>query len=340
MEIESEQKIEENAVPSAENVGQEQPSSDESKQVEGDQSKIDDVSVAADSGIGESAPVTEQKTEVGDEKKAEDSKIEDSQAKVMDGEDDTTVDEIDSDFDNIEDIDPSYEIEANLWKPITSFDEVDLKPPRAEPKEGEEPKKKKEDEGAAEVDSEYADFYKIRTEKEKDDDFQEYIRELRRPMIVSYLPDCVVPKGTNVRLTCTVQGNNIQTRWTKNDEPLERGKRVTTKSDGEIHIFEIPEITEKENGVYTAYFKNRAGEVETSTRVRVFDGSLHKPDHLDIALVKGEHKLLIQWSSTIKFKITRMHSNVPNSIILIFYFYISKFYSFRLLRSSVGWCGN
>lgn len=297
MEIESEQKTEENAVPSAENVGQEQPSSDENKQVEGDQSKIDDVSVAADSGIGESAPVTEQKTEsgLGDEKKEEAPKNDESQAQVMDGDGTDTVEEIDSDFDNIEDIDPSYGIEANLWKPIKSFDEVDLKPPKAEPKEGEEPpKKKKEEEATTEVDAEYADFYKIRTEKEKDDDFQEYIKELRRPMIVSYLPDCVVPKGTNVRLTCTVQGNNIQTRWTKNDEPLERGKRVTTKSDGEIHIFEIPEITERENGVYTAYFKNRAGEVETSTRVRVFDGSLHKPDHLDIALVKGEHKLLIQ----------------------------------------------
>lgn len=287
-------------MPSAENenenVGQEQPSSDdENKQVEGDQSKIDDVSIAADSGIGESAPVTEQKPEGADEKKEEAPKNEESQAKVMDGEgSDTTVEEIDSDFDNIEDIDPSYGIEANLWKPIKSFDEVDLKPPKAEPKEGEEPKKVKEEVAAVEVDSEYADFYKIRTEKEKDDDFQEYIRELRRPMIVSYLPDCVVPKGTNVRLTCTVQGNNIQTRWTKNDEPLERGKRVTTKSDGEIHIFEIPEITEREAGVYTAYFKNRAGEVETSTRIRVFDGALHKPDHLDIALVKGERKLLIQ----------------------------------------------
>lgn len=284
-------------MPSAENenVGQEQPSSDdENKQVEGDQSKIDDVSIAADSGIGESAPVTEQKTEGADEKKEEAPKNEESQAKVMDGEgSDTTVEE-DSDFDNIEDIDPSYGIEANLWKPIKSFDEVDLKPPKPEPKEGEEPKKVKEEAAAVEVDSEYADFYKIRTEKEKDDDFQEYIRELRRPMIVSYLPDCVVPKGTNVRLTCTVQGNNIQTRWTKNDEPLERGKRVTTKSDGEIHIFEIPEITEREAGVYTAYFKNRAGEVETSTRIRVFDGALHKPDHLDIALVKGERKLLIQ----------------------------------------------
>lgn len=276
------------------------PSADNAENADqaSDENKTDDASVAVESGVGESIAVSsdEQKTdqpkvvegETGEKKEGDE-----SEAKAMEDEGlDTTIDEeFDSDFDNIEEIDPSYEIDSTLWKSIKSFDEVDLKPPKAAPVEGqEEPKKEKKKEEAVETkeDDEFADLYKIRTEKEKDQDFKEYIRELCRPKIVAYLPDRVAAKGTTVRLTCSVEGNNIMTRWTKDDVLLERKKNVQTRSDGEIHTLEISDITVKEAGVYTAYFKNRAGEVETSSRIRVFDGSLHKPDHIDIALVKGE----------------------------------------------------
>jgi hypothetical protein len=323
LEIESEQKEAEN-VQSAENVGQEQSTSgDENKQqgeTQGDESKADDVSIAVDSGVGESVVASEQKTE----KAPEAPKVEGdaSQAKVMEDEgSDTTVEEIDSDFDNIEEVDPSYGIDANLWKSFNSFDEVDLKPPKAEPVEGEEPKKEKKEkvEEVVAEDSGIDEFYRIRTEKEKDQDFKEYIRELCRPQIISYLPDRVVPKGSTVRLTCTVQGNNIQTRWMKGETLVERGKKVQIRTDGEIHILEITDITEREAGEYTAYFKNRAGEVETSSRIRVFDGSLHKPDHLDIALVKGNFNSFNSNQSSTFLSIFKFYLHLK-CIRLIFYF--------------------
>lgn len=308
LEIESEQPKEAEIAQSVENVGQEQPpppsSGDENKQQGENDSKADDasVSVAVDSGVGESVAASEQKTEKAPEGDAPKVEGDASQAKVMDGEgSETTVEEIDSDFDNIEEVDPSWGIDANLWKSIRSFDEVDLKPPKAEPLEGEEPKKEKKEkvEEVVEENNDIAEFYRIRTEKEKDQDFKEYIRELCRPQIISYLPDRCVPKGSTVRLTCTVQGNNIQTRWMKGENLVERGKKVQIRTDGEIHILEITDITEREAGDYTAYFKNRAGEVETSSRISVFDGSLHKPDHLDIALVKG--RFLMHFKSNFLF---------------------------------------
>ena len=250
--------------------------------------------MAVESGIGESEctvvkdddqPKNDEKCDQVEQNEGDKSQVE---TNVDEGLDTTICEEFDSDFDVIEDIDPSYEIDANLWKPIQSFDEVDLKPQKAEPKEGEEPKReKKEKEVEVKEDNEFADLYKIRTEKEKDQEFREYIRELCRPKIVSFLPDRAAAKGTSIRLTCTVEGNNITARWTKDDQPMEKSRNVITRSDGEIHTLEISEITSREAGVYTAYFKNRAGEVETSSRITVFDGSLHKPDHVDIALVKG-----------------------------------------------------
>lgn len=302
--LESESKPVEETVTSAENVGQEQSQAaavDENKPTEITEPKIDDASAVEKpvESVGENveqpkAPIEgEAKTEVV---QGEDSKIEDSLDKAMDGAgSDTAVEsDVDSDFDVMEEIDPSYAIDPNLWTKVADIDACDLKPAKKEVpgEEGEEKKpekkaKKEEAEEDVEEDSGFSEIV-IRSEKERDQEFQEYIFELCRPSIVSYLPDRVAPKGSNVRLTCTVQGNNIQTKWMKDEVTIERGKRLQTKSDGEIHSLEISEITEKDAGVYTAVFKNRAGEVETSSHVKVYDGKLHKPDHIDIALVKGE----------------------------------------------------
>lgn len=299
--IESEQKPEESvpSVENGENVGQEQQlqeqqPSDENKPVENGESKIDDASI-------EKAAENAEKPTIDGEKQSEmktegETKPEESATKPTEPEGSDTTEDIDSDFDNIEDVDPSYEFEPALWKTFESFDEVDFHPPKPELKEGEEPpkeeKKAKKEEVEVEEDSGFSELLVIRSEKEKDQDFQEYIRGLCRPQIISYLPDRVAPKGSTVRLTCTVQGHNIQTRWMKNEVVLERNPRILTKSDGEIHTLEINDINEKDAGEYTAVFKNRAGEVETSSNIRVFDGKLHKPDHIDIALVKGEYLLI------------------------------------------------
>lgn len=322
--IESEQKPVEESDTSAQNVGQEHPK--EELQSEGDENKSIEAIVETKTdapiekpveGVSENVEQLNLSTEGEAKSEAlqgeEKPKESDDKAVEMAGSETTIESDIDSDFDVIEEIDPSYAIESSLWKKVADFDECDLKPAKPEAPEGaamEEKKKKKEDEAEAEEDSGFSEIV-IRSEKEKDQEFQEYIRELCRPSIVSYLPDRVAAKGSNVRLTCTVQGNNIQTRWMRDDVLLERGKKIQTRSDGEIHSLEITGITEREAGVYTAYFKNRAGEVETSSRIKVYDGTLHKPEHIDIALVKGELKLFsnlkaIEATSNFIFKSLRI----------------------------------
>lgn len=282
-------------------VGQEQPPQsgpqiDENKPDEINETKTDDASTEKPSeSSGENAeqpkPIVEG--DVKSDSAPDDEKAKDSEAVEADGED-TAVESEDSDFDVMEEIDPSYSIDSNLWLKVKDIDACDLKPAKKEAPEGgdgkeaKEEKKAKKEEEVEEEDSGFSEIV-IRTEKDRDQEFQEYIRELCRPNIVSYLPDRVAAKGTDIRLTCTVRGNNIQTKWMKNDAVLERQPRIQTRTDGEIHIIEITKITEKDEGVYTAVFKNRAGEVETSSRIKVYDGKLHKPDHIDIALVKGEY---------------------------------------------------
>lgn len=314
--LESEPKpSEESAPPSAGDVGQEQTASsamqtvnDENKPTE-TKAADDDASKTVES-VGENVEQTpspavptaeaETKPEFTDAKPADGAeKPIDSAEKAAEGEgSETTVDsDMDSDFDIMEEIDPSYAIESSLWKKVADFDNCDFKPekkdnPENADKEKDKPKKK-EEVVEVEEDSGFSELVVVRSEKDRDQEFQEYIRELCRPCIVSYLPDRVAPIGSDVRLTCTVQGNNIQARWMKDDVLLERGPHRQTKSDGEIHSLEITKITAKDEGVYTAVFKNRAGEVETSSRIKVFDGKLHKPDHIDIALVKGELSLVV-----------------------------------------------
>lgn len=310
MVLESEPAPVEEPVITAENIGQDQTSSDAPviENIEATvnvETKPDEAAIEKPAeSVGENveqpkAPAeVEAKPEAAAAAEGED-KNKDSIEKAAEaaGSETEIETDIESDFDIMEEIDPSYEIDASLWTKVADIDECDLKPEKKDKaendnkdKEKEEKKKKKEEEADAEEDSGFSEIT-IRSEKDRDQEFQEYIRELCRPSIVSYLPDRVAPKGSNVRVTCTVQGNNVQTRWMKNDVLLERGKKVQTRSDGEIHSLEITDITEREAGTYTAFFKNRAGEVETSTRITVFDGKLHKPDHIDIALVKGEFKL-------------------------------------------------
>jgi hypothetical protein len=242
----------------------------------------------------ETAPaVDEKKPEtIADEKKDETKKIDDAlNPNIEKDEDDTTIEsDIDSDFDNIEEIDPSWGIDSSLWQKVQDLSTVELKPAPEKGPDGQplEPKKeKKKEEVVEEEDSGYSELVVIRSEKERDQEFREYIRELCRPQIVSYLPDRNAPKGSDVRLTCTVKGNNVQARWLKNGETLEKSQKVQTRTDGEIHILELTSISDREAGEYTAVFKNRAGEVETTSTVKVYDGKLHKPDHLDIAIIKG-----------------------------------------------------
>lgn len=302
--LESEPKAVEETLPIAEDVVQEQQQAavadDENKPTENVEVKTDDASVVEKpvESVGENVeqPKAPTEGEVKPELIQDNAKLEDSLDKAMDGAgSDTAIEsDVDSDFDVMEEIDPSYAIDPNLWTKVADIDACDLKPAKKEvpeeegaEKKPEAKKAKKEEEEEAEEDSGFSEIV-VRSEKDRDQEFQEYIYELCRPNIVSYLPDRVAPKGCNVRLTCTVQGNNVQTAWLKDDLALERGKRYQTRSDGEIHSLEIIEITEKDAGVYTAVFKNRAGEVETSSRVKVYDGKLNKPEHIDIALVKGE----------------------------------------------------
>lgn len=287
---------------SAENVSQDQPSpsesqSDENKPVESNETRADATTTEKPlESLGESVDQPNPTVESGEarsEAVTDETNPKDSEEIAVEADDDdTAVESEDSDFDVMEEIDPSYSIDSTLWLKVKDFDACDLKPAKKENPEGDvteskEKKVKKEDEAAEEEDSGFSEIV-IRSEKDRDQEFKEYIRELCRPSIVSYLPDRVAAKGTDIRLTCTVQGNNIQTKWMKNDATLERQARIQTRTDGEIHILEITKISEKDEGVYTAVFKNRAGEVETSSRIKVYDGKLHKPDHIDVALVKGE----------------------------------------------------
>lgn len=301
--LESEQPAVEQPEPAAESASQDQPSAeaqpvgDENKPAEAEP-KADDAVAPPAASVGENVeqpkpaegevkaeatPADGEKPKEGDEKLAE-----------MEGSDTTIESDIDSDFDVMEEIDPSYAIDSQLWQTVADINLVDLKPAAKPEPEGEDGKpkpaeKKKEKEVVEEEeDSGFSELVVVRSEKERDQEFQEYIFELCRPSIVSYLPDRVAPKGSDVRLTCTVKGNNVMVKWLKDGEPLERKKNVQYRSDAEIHILEITKITEKDAGEYTAVFKNRAGEVETASRIKVYDGKLHKPDHIDIALVKGK----------------------------------------------------
>ena len=288
---------------SAENVGQ-----DQSQTVEGENkstdienatnASTDGVSVVVEPGQ-EQPPPTEGDALTNAEAQpvvSGDKPVEEAQPEEEESESEVESDMESSDYDAIED-----EIDPALWKKVKNFDDCDFKPEKKDPPKGEDgeeapvaavkaPRKKAEsdEEDNESVVSSGGYKIEIKSEKERDNEFREYVRELCRPHIISYLQNRIAAKGTAIKMTCTVEGNNIQTRWTKNGVNLDKGKYVQYKSDGLVHTLELLKLTDRDAGEYACIFKNRAGEVETVASVKVFDGKLHKPDHIDIALVKGE----------------------------------------------------
>ena len=295
--------------PNVENGGQDQPQvvDGENKPVEANGAPIVPVDgVSAVDGViiepgqeqkplVDGEPITQAavQPEISGDKPAEGEQPEDHQSEESEAESDMDS----SEYDVIED-----EIDPILWKKVRNFDDCDFKPEKKDPikaegEEGEEAppparaarkKVESDEEDNESVVSSGGVKIDIKSEKQRDTEFREYVSQLCRPHIISFLKDRIAAKGTAIRLTCTVEGNNVQASWKKNGVNLDKGKYVQYKSDGQVHTLDLLKLTDRDAGEYACTFKNRAGDVETIANVKVYDGKLHKPDHIDIALVKGE----------------------------------------------------
>ncbi|NXX46366.1 PPN protein, partial [Tricholaema leucomelas] len=85
--------------------------------------------------------------------------------------------------------------------------------------------------------------------------------------ITGLLPSITVPEGGTAQLPCTVTGNNVNIRWSRNGVPMRAdGHHIHLSQDGSLIVSNVQEADE---GSYTCNAYSSSSSVSASTEVKV-----------------------------------------------------------------------
>uniref|UniRef100_A0A182JCA1 Ig-like domain-containing protein n=1 Tax=Anopheles atroparvus TaxID=41427 RepID=A0A182JCA1_ANOAO len=115
------------------------------------------------------------------------------------------------------------------------------------------------------------------TERERDLEWQRQRQMMRPPLVISHLKARAAPKGSTVKLTCTISGPGITVRWLKNGNPIEKSSKHTFKVSEGLLGLEIKDVDTVDAGEYCCMIKNKNGETSTSTTLTVYENFETKP---------------------------------------------------------------
>ncbi|NWX34703.1 PPN protein, partial [Notiomystis cincta] len=133
------------------------------------------------------------------------------------------------------------------------------------------PRHRQQSDGAlviSRVSSEDVGFFTCTASNGRDRDQR---RVLLRPLgelrITGLLPSITVPEGGTAHLHCTVTGNNVNIRWSRNGVPMRGdGRHIHLSQDGSLTISNVQEADE---GSYTCSAYSSSSSVSASTEVKV-----------------------------------------------------------------------
>ncbi|XP_039561522.1 papilin isoform X4 [Passer montanus] len=99
------------------------------------------------------------------------------------------------------------------------------------------------------------------------DQRQVLLRPLGELRITGLLPSITVPEGGTAQLHCTVTGNNVNIRWSRNGVPMRGdGHHIHLSQDGSLTIRNVQEADE---GSYTCSAYSSSSSVSASSEVKV-----------------------------------------------------------------------
>ncbi|KAK2533231.1 Papln isoform A [Columba livia] len=118
------------------------------------------------------------------------------------------------------------------------------------------------------VSSEDVGFFTCVASNGRDRDQRQVLfRPLGELRITGLLPSITVPEGGTAQLHCTVTGNNVNIRWSRNGVPMRAdGHHIHLSQDGSLIISNVQEADE---GSYTCSAYSSSNSVSASTEVKV-----------------------------------------------------------------------
>ncbi|NXB77545.1 PPN protein, partial [Donacobius atricapilla] len=116
--------------------------------------------------------------------------------------------------------------------------------------------------------SEDAGFFTCIASNGRDRDQRQVLLRPRGELrITGLLPSITVPEGGTARLHCTVTGNNVNIRWSRNGVPMRGdGHNIHLSQDGSLTISNVQEADE---GSYTCSAYSSSSSVSASSEVKV-----------------------------------------------------------------------
>ncbi|NXE81554.1 PPN protein, partial [Cochlearius cochlearius] len=133
------------------------------------------------------------------------------------------------------------------------------------------PRHRQQSDGAlviSRVSSEDVGFFTCIASNGHDQDQRQVLfRPLGELRITGLLPSITVPEGGTAQLHCTVTGNNVNIRWSRNGVPMRAdGHHIHLPQDGSLIISNVQEADE---GSYTCSAYSNSNSVSASTEVKV-----------------------------------------------------------------------
>lgn len=169
--------------------------------------------------------------------------------------------------------------------------------------------------------------FKNLTERERFYAFQRARENARIPRIHNHIRDVTIEEGHGIKLTCTASGPELNIRWLKDGNHIEKGPRNRILVNEGILTFEIPRALPSDSGEYTCLLRNPNGDASTSAIVTVYEIIQELPQPPVIISVRGSCICILHQAVTdIRF---RLHYHA--SILFYPTFHVS--YLVRLLSS-------
>lgn len=154
--------------------------------------------------------------------------------------------------------------------------------------------------------------FKKLTERERFFAFQKARESARLPRIHSHIRDVTVSEGHNVKLTCTASGPELNIKWLKDGNPVEKmpAKNRILVNEGILSL-EIFRATAADSGEYTCSLKNQNGEATTSAIVTIYEIIKDDPIPPTFVTARGKkfilHFLFSATTNNVKYFVAHTH---------------------------------
>lgn len=114
---------------------------------------------------------------------------------------------------------------------------------------------------------------RLLTEKEHDEEWAREREARKVPLLLSNLTSRTVCEHTPIKLTCSVDGPDLQVKWMKNGAVIGKGANNKQEAKDGLIVLELLNPTKDDTGLYTCAIKNKNGETTTSAQVSVYQST-------------------------------------------------------------------